>query len=189
MKSNTKAILLVCLFLAGVFGLTQLLAPRGKKEDYLNREAPLEIAEKLKSDVKKNMEASIQGDLDTIVGFTHPRIIELSGGEKRARIELSKMLAEMKTKGFNIESFEIPVSPTISQQRGTQYAIVSTLTKLTLKGQKMENLNFQLGIKKVSDKEWVYIDSSKIMQKEVLELFPEIPNALEFPQVYKKKIQ
>ena len=68
-------------------------------------------------DVRRANDALYSGDIDTLLRYTHPRIIELMGGKDRARETLKeslKIVSEMR-----VEKLSFPDAPRFSKGRIT----------------------------------------------------------------------
>jgi len=137
-------------------------------------------------DVRRANDALYSGDVDTLLLYTHPRIIELMGGEQRARETLKeslKIVSEMR-----VEKLSFPDAPRFFEGQDNLFVFVPTLTIINLKGQRIESLNFQLGIKKQGQGNWGYVEGSRVNDSNVRSMFPDFPPGIEFPKFYRRKL-
>ena len=148
-------------------------------------DANLQVAEKerVQADVRTITKAVYSGDgigdLDTVLRFTHPKVIELMGGMARAKTELNGML-KIRPLGLSLESFEFPSDPTFIQTSGNQYVFVPSFSIIKSKdGQRVESLNFQMGARKVGTTEWKYVEGGQVTSANVKTFFPDFPTSQE----------
>jgi hypothetical protein len=79
--------------------------------------------------------------------------------------------------------------PTFTNNAAHYFAVVPTKLVLTVKGQRLESLNYQFGVRDVAQTNWTYIEGSRITAENVRTFFPDFPSGFEFPKVYRKKLQ
>ena len=143
----------------------------------------------VQQDVSSDLHAVYAGDIDNVLSYTHPKIIEMMGGETTARETLSAVLVKFQNGGLSLKSLTFPKLPTFINTTAHHFVIVPTLTIMSAHGKRVESLNYQFGIKGLEDKKWTYIEGSRINKSNVQALFPDFPSNYEFPQVYRKLIQ
>jgi hypothetical protein len=78
--------------------------------------------------------------------------------------------------------------PEFLEGGGRRLAIVPTLTIVSANGQRVESLNFQLGVLEAGSTSWKYVEGSRINKENVQVLFPGFPQDYEFPKFYRKKL-
>lgn len=139
-------------------------------------------------DVKTLIYALNGGDVDMVLRFTSPRAIELAGGVERVRQGLQAAVQLSRDAGMQIDSFEFPEPPDFVAGGGRVFAVVPTLQVVTVRGQKVESLNFQLGIREPGAKTWVYVEGSRLDQPTLQALAPGFPPDYDFPPVYRKRL-
>ena len=126
--------------------------------------------------------------MDTVLRFTHPKIIELQGGLPATRSAVQQAVLMLKSINMQLESLSFPKKPEFLEGGGRRFAIVPTLTIVSSNGQRVESLNFQLGVLEPKASQWVYVEGSRINRENVQILFPGFPTAYEFPSFYRRKL-
>jgi hypothetical protein len=149
---------------------------------------PLSDVEVVQADVRKNANAVYQGDIDTVLAYTHPKIIGMMGGVTRAKTVLTGTLSQIQTMGMTLESLTFPAEPTFLKSDANHFVIVPTKSIVVAAGQRLESLNYQFGIRAVGTTNWTYIEGSRINQENVGTLFPDFPADYEFPPFYRRKL-
>ncbi|HMO18237.1 MAG TPA: hypothetical protein PKA63_12380 [Oligoflexia bacterium] len=143
---------------------------------------------KIQEDVKKVSSSVYDNDVETTLFYTHKKIIEMMGGYEVAQKLTSEALAKFSGAGMKVESLEFPSSPQFFKSSLNEFVFVPTLTVISMNGQKIESLNFQLGIRELSSNAWKYVEGSRINKQNVNQFFPDFPVDIDFPPIYRKKL-
>ena len=144
--------------------------------------------EPVQRDVQELSQAMYRGDLDTILRFTHPKIIKMLGGPTAARAAMEMAVQPMRDIGMTLEAFSFPRPPEYIEGRERRFAIVPTLSIMAAQGQRIESLNYQFGVLEPGAKGWTYLEGSRINQQNVRGFFPDFPADYVFPEFYRKRL-
>jgi len=144
--------------------------------------------EAVQADVRTNLNAIYNGDVETVLGFTHPKVIEMMGGQTEAKAVLKTALSKTQTMGMALESLAFPDDSTFLKTDMNHFVIVPTKSIITANGQRVESLNYQFGIRAIGTSKWTYIEGSRINNQNVKTLFPDFPPDFHFPAFYRKKL-
>jgi hypothetical protein len=170
-----------CIVVLGVL-LGMDAGPAVAKDDYA-------AAAQVQKDVRLIINAFHEGDIETMLRFTHPRIVELIGGENVIRPGLEAVIRRTQELGIRLESFSFPEPPQFFESDGRRYATIPTLSILSFKtGDKGESLNFQFGILEKGASEWKYVEGSRMNEQMGRLMFGSFPADIKFPQIYRKKL-
>lgn len=142
----------------------------------------------VQGDVRKMIAAVYDAEVDVVLGYTHPRIIEMMGGESRAQTTLKIAFASIQSTGMTLESLTFPTAPALVQSDVNQFVIVPTLSIVAAKDQRVESLNYQFGVRPVGETEWKYLEGSRVNKKFLGTFFPDFPTSYELPETYRKKL-
>ncbi|MDZ4789786.1 MAG: hypothetical protein SGJ17_01015 [Hyphomicrobiales bacterium] len=146
-------------------------------------------SEQVKQDVEATARALYAGDIDKVIKMTHPRVLELSGGEAAMRSGVQQAVAKMHQSGMKIESFQFPKPPEFFAGGAFEFAVVHTLTVIsTANGQRADSLNFQLGVRDKGSKLWIFVEGSRLTAESAQKLFIGFPADFKFPSTYRKKL-
>jgi hypothetical protein len=151
-------------------------------------EDSLDPAQVVQRDVKRLIDALYAGDVDTVIGFTHPTIVRMMGGAQPARAATQQALQQVSNLGMKVEELSFPKPPQFLEGGGRKFAIVPTLMIISANGQRIESLNFQLGVLDSPSTSWKYVEGSRVNKQNVQTLFPGFPADYDFPEFYRKKL-
>lgn len=144
----------------------------------------------VQKDVERIVRATYDADAETVVGYAHPKVIELMGGTDNARVLLVTTLARMQHVGMKLESLEFPNPPRFIRGRSSTIVLVPTLVKVSGgSGRKAESRNFQAGVLEDGASQWTYVEGSKLNASNIQVFFPDVPQDIELPPIHRRKIQ
>ncbi len=106
---------------------------------------PAARIEVVQADVRKLQNAVFEGDLRTVIQFTHPKIIEELGGKEAAEEQMKEALSEAQMTGSELEVLTFPEDPTFFASPTHDFVFVPTLAVFKVNGLRIESLNFLLG--------------------------------------------
>ena len=141
----------------------------------------------VKNDIKALSQATYTNKPETILKYTMPKIIEMMGGEEKAKITLSTILNKMQY--ITLDSLTFPKEPSFIEGTKYEYVIIPTLSIVSANGQRIESLNFQVGQRLKSTEKWYYIEGSRVNQNTIPIYLPELPKNQKLPEFYRKKIK
>jgi hypothetical protein len=142
--------------------------------------------ELVQEDVRQNYKALYGNDLDTVLKFTHSKVIELLGGQAKAREALAVGLKSVSA--IKLDELTFPERPIFLKGTENEFVIVPTKSQLRASGRKVESFNFLFGARKIGDKDWAYIEGSRLNPTSVLQFFPDFPKGYTFPKTSRKLI-
>jgi hypothetical protein len=140
----------------------------------------------VQSDVKSMQDALYNGDVDTLLGYTHGP--SLLADREQAKMALKQFAQDARVRNRKVESFSFPGPPDVLQVGDRRFAVVPTLTVISERDQRVERLHFQLGVLEPGAESWKYVDGSRINASTVHTYFPTFPADYQFPKVYQRKL-
>ena len=146
------------------------------------------VVARAQEDVRTMLRAVDEGDVETTLRFTHPKVVQLLGGRDGARLTLQRVAATLKESETRRESLSFPSPPTCLSAGGHRFSIVPTLAVISVKDVRFESLNYQFGVAEPGESVWTYIEGSRVNSNTVHVLFPEFPKGYEFPPTYRKRM-
>jgi hypothetical protein len=158
------------------------------KAEELGQNGPATRVDLVQADVRRTLNALYGDDIDTVLRFTHPDIIQMMGGASQAKTVLQKTLDQIQSAGMQVESLTFPETPTFTNSVAHEFVVVPTKLVLAVKGQRLESLNYQFGVRGVVQTNWTYVEGSRITAENVRMFFPDFPSGFGFPKVYRKKL-
>jgi hypothetical protein len=146
-------------------------------------------ADQVRRDVTALVEAGYRGDVETVLRFAHPTLIERLGGREAARSAMEKVLREAARADVELESFSVPEGPDFLAGRERRFVVVQTLSVIRGKdGARLESLNYLLGVREHGSDRWAYVEGSLLDQQNVRALFPDFPAGYVFPRFYRRRL-
>jgi hypothetical protein len=142
----------------------------------------------VQTDVSRILSAVYSNDLETVLAYTNPKIIEMMGGKTKATSTLQDALQGIQPAEMSLESLSFPTAPTFLKGDHHEFVIVPTKSIIIARGQRLESLNYQFGVKDSGRTNWTYIEGSRINSTNVIQLFPDFPSNFVFPSFHRKKL-
>ncbi len=142
----------------------------------------------VQEDTRNMLKAVYQADIDTVLGYTHPKIIAMMGGLPKTKAVLEVAFEKLKSVNMKLESFEFPGPPIFLEGEVNRFVIVPTKSLISMNGKRVESLNYQFGIQKKSGATWKYVEGSRINKNSVRVFFPDFPEGFVFPETYRKNL-
>lgn len=142
----------------------------------------------VQEDVRRIGDALYKGNVERVVDYTYPPIIRMLGGPEKLEAQLKEVVARTQELGMRIESFTFPEDPTFLTTDRHHFAIVPTLTIMNARGQRVESLNFQFGIRERGSEDWKYLEGSRVNSRLLNALFRDFPSDFKFPEWYRRKL-
>jgi len=146
-------------------------------------------AERVQRDVRTLVEAGYRGDVDTMLGFAHPALVERAGGREATRAAIEQALDRAAREKVALESFSFPREPDFLEGRGRRFAVVPTLSVIRGRGgERLQSRNYLLGVRERGAGRWAYVEGSVLNQHNVRVLFPDFPADYAFPPIERKQL-
>lgn len=144
----------------------------------------------VQKNVSENDRALFSGDVDTVINFTNPRMIEIMGGREAARKQIAEsLMGPIKATNMELISLTFPQPPVFLNGGGNHFVVVPTLSvvRFPKTENKIESLNFYVGILDTTSQSWKYLDGSRINEQSRIMFLPGFPPDFKLPQIYRKK--
>jgi hypothetical protein len=127
-------------------------------------------------------QAFLRGDLDKFVDFTHPKIVELSGGREKMLAGIKKFFVDSKAHGLSVRSATVSAARQVARSgaKGVQAILPSELVFTTPEGE-LRQPSFLLGLSTDDGKTWKFVDTARVGGDAVRKMFPECSPSLEIP--------
>lgn len=146
-------------------------------------------SERVQLQVRAIQTAVYKGDIEGVLKYTHPKVIDALGGPEKTREILHDVLKGFLAKGVRMDEFKIAAEPTFVQGTTHEFVIVPTRAIIGIGETRIESSNFQLGIKPLGKGDWTYVEGSRINQGNVNSWFPDFPKDVALPKTSRKKIE
>ena len=142
----------------------------------------------VQDDVAAMLAAPYRGDVDTMLRYTHPMILDQMGTREQAKAAMVQLTQQVLARKMKVESLKFPSPPDLLQVGERRFAIVPTLTVIAARDQRLESLHYQVGVLERGAEGWKYVDGSKVNAGTARTYFPDFPTDYQFPKLYRKKL-
>lgn len=139
-------------------------------------------AKQVQQDVRQIMTATFEGDVDTIVSFTHDHVLGIVDDPELIREAMEGVMAKLHKSGVKLEEFDFTEEPHFLESAQSHFVVVPTRTIMTIDGNRVGAIGYQFGEKKKSETKWKYIEGRRVNEQTVQEMFPEFPSDYQFPE-------
>jgi hypothetical protein len=143
---------------------------------------------RVQADVRTLLHALYAGDVDTVLRYTHPSIVQMQGGVQPTRGAIQHAVSTLTSVGMRLESLRFPKPPEFIEGPDRRFVVVPTLSIIAANSQQVESLNFQLGVLEKDAAQWHYVEGSRINDQNVQTLFPGFPTGYTLPATYRKRL-
>jgi hypothetical protein len=138
--------------------------------------------ERLERDVRRIFTATFDGDVETILQCTHPKVNEMKGGMQEARSTVQAAVRK-RSADITFEPVEFTQEPVFLTSSSNEFAIIHVRLTALKDGKKIDNDTYQLAVRPLGTDEWKYIDGSGLADDIVQQLFPDFPSDYKLPEV------
>jgi hypothetical protein len=150
-----------------------------------------EVVATIKEEAQKCAKALLAGDCDSVVAYTHPRIVKAMGGKEAMITALKQGMSQMQADGTRFLEATVGQPGNPKRIGAWMTSMIPQHLVLKVSGGKLYKDSSLLGISEDDGKHWVFVDLGGNVTKDQLgELFPELDNKIAIPEkkppVFKK---
>jgi hypothetical protein len=133
-----------------------------------------DLRQTVRQEAQKCADALLAGNYETVIGYTHPRIVQLMGGKGPMLDTLKRGTKDMAAKGVAIEkiAISVPLDPKTSD--GLLYAMIPETMTIKAPGGTITKENMMVGLSYDSGKKWVFIDADALTDPATKAALPEL---------------
>jgi len=137
----------------------------------------------LKIQATEMAESLMKEDFATLAKYTYPKIVELMGGKENMISVLAKGMGEMKSKGFNINSVSVALTPLKAIAGKEIHAIVAQTIVMNVPGGTLTSNSYLLAITADDGKHWHFVDTARMTDMDKIRIiFPDYNPDLKIPR-------
>lgn len=136
---------------------------------------------KVKEQAELTAKSLLQGDYETLLRFTYPKVIEMVGGRERMISLIKKGKVEMGQQGISFETVTIgEPSKTVKAGEEIHCLVPQTIFMKVPKG-KMKSETHLLAVSKDNGNNWFFIDTVNLTMDNVKTVLPNYNSDLKIP--------
>lgn len=136
---------------------------------------------KIKEQAEQMASALLHGDYETMVKFTHPKVVELIGGRDKMISLLKNGTLEMQQQGISFESVIIGEPSSIVKAGEDLHCLIPQTIFMKVPKGKLKTESHLLAISKDKGIHWVFIDTVKLDKDNVKMVVPNYNPELQLP--------
>jgi hypothetical protein len=121
-----------------------------------------------------------------ILDHAHPKLIEAAGGRAVMETALREAFEQWAKLGMKIKTTEFPSPPSFYKGAVNEFVIIPTHTVIAIVDKSVSSSGYQLGVRKIGETRWGYVDGATLTREQALLLFPDLPKNLKLPEVVNK---
>jgi hypothetical protein len=140
-----------------------------------------EEADRIQEDFRRFTLASTSGDHDTIMKLVHPAVVESEGGKEKFREQNDAIMKKHQSIGLKTESISFPSPPVFLKGSQREFVVVPWKMIISANGRRVERTGSQLGVRRIGESSWAYMDGSGQERAELSSTFPDFPADFQFP--------
>ncbi|NER14209.1 hypothetical protein GWK08_12215 [Leptobacterium flavescens] len=163
-----KKITLLLLFLAVSFATAQTTK---------------ELEESALRDAKAAADATLKFDFENVLKYTHPKIIEASGGKDALINVLESTFATMKSQGFVFEKAEVNGVSNVVFEQDEYRCIIEGYNQMKLDGKRISSKSYLFGFYNKEQKHWYFLEAARLKNAQLVSvLLPDFKTDIEIPE-------
>ena len=133
--------------------------------------------------VTEMYQAYVRGDLETFVGYMHPKVTEMMGGKANAIETIRKALGASAAQGITVTKATVsPVQQLVEVAPAKLQIIIPVDVIMSGKDAEVRQRSFLLGFSSDGGKVWKFVDSGSGGGDTLRKILPECSPALKIPR-------
>ena len=151
-----------------ILGTTLALAEKPEKE-------------KVAKEISSVIRAPYSGEFETVLKHTHPKVVEIAGGEEGFRKILESAAATFKQAGVTFEIVEISEIKGYVATGSLELFYIDVKISMEKDGQVINSSTRQVGAKEPDTDTWYYIDVTDNGAAKLKQILPDLPAEFKLP--------
>ena len=134
-------------------------------------------------------QAFVRGDLETFVGYMHPKITDMMSGKEKAIETIQKTMAAAAAQGLTpTKATAAPVQQLVEVAPAKLQAIIPADVIMSSKDAEVRQRSYLLGFSSDAGKTWKFVDTGSGGADALRKIFPECSPALKIPPRAKPEV-
>lgn len=132
-------------------------------------------------EAQKCADALLAGDYETVIAYSHPRIVELMGGKEVMVEALKRGAKEMAAQGVALEKIAMSVPDEPKTSDGVMYTLVTETLTIKSPGGKIIKESVMVALSQDAGKKWMFIDADSMNDQNMKVALPELVGKISPP--------
>lgn len=132
-----------------------------------------------------------KGEVDTIIGMTHPAIHELAGGKEPFEAMAKDAMKSIAETGLKVEETKLG-EPSRTWEAGKEtVCFVPVTIVFSMQGKKIRSTSYYVGVKGGASQEWLFLDGSGFGKSPELlkQVLPGLPDDVVLPEIRQEPLE
>ncbi|WP_291777695.1 hypothetical protein [Cecembia sp.] len=125
--------------------------------------------------------AQINSDIESILGFTHPGLIEQAGGLENMKKTLLMIHQNQHEKGIKLQDFRVREPIQHTRSNGEIHALVPVVTTSKVPGGQLINETNLIAVSEGDADRWYFIETTSIDERNVIKVLENWDGTLILP--------
>jgi len=132
---------------------------------------------------KASSKALLDSDYETIIKYTHPNIVQASGGKDKMVSLLESVMNNAKNMGVNIEKSEVGKLLSFTNEQGQYRCLVENYLVISMQTQKkrIHRKSSLFGFYDAEIKQWHFVEADKLNTVPANTFFPDFKTSIRIP--------
>lgn len=139
-------------------------------------------SEEIKKQAEIAAKALVDGDYETLIKYTYPKLIERMGGKDYFMNIINAGKAQMASQGTTLEKFTIGTPSDVVKAGNELHALVPQTLTMKVKNGKMKTDGYLIAISKDNGSHWFFLDTSTLNMENIKMILPNYNMALVIPE-------
>lgn len=126
--------------------------------------------------------ALISHDITHILQYTHPVVIQMSGGKQGFISAFDDAVREMKNHGLEFAFVDVEEPTLIKYIKDNTYAVLPQTITMTAPGGMLISTGYLLAVSSNDGKDWRFADMAPLTNENIGSVFPDLINNIVVPE-------
>lgn len=144
-------------------------------------------SKRIKEQAELTASALLQGDYETLIKFTYPKIVEMVGGKESMISLIKKGKIEMNQQGISFDEVTIGDPSNIVKAGDEIHCLVPQKIFMKVPKGKMKTGTHLLAVSKDNGNHWFFIDTVNLTMENIKNVLPNYNTELQLPIKKKPK--
>lgn len=141
-----------------------------------------EIKKTIKLQAEKIVTSVFEKEYDTLIKYTHPRLIELAGGKDVLMGIIKSEMKAIEEQGLIIEKVEIGDSILLGKHKKEYHTLVPKVMIFRIQGKRILSKSYLFGFSSDKGKNWTFIEADKLQSEKGALILPNFKTSIKIPK-------
>ena len=134
-------------------------------------------------DAQNAAKATLKMDFETVLEYTHPAIIENSGGKEILLKTIAEAFKALEAQDFVFEKAEVVRVFNIVKENGEFHCLVENSNQMKVTGTRIKSKSYLFGFYDDNKEQWYFLEAERLKNEALIaQFFPNFKTAIEIPE-------